>query len=354
MVVASAPGVKAVSAGGAAESGAWLGPARLLLYLSPALAAAALTELLLFRMLSRAGVYLPKEGLVLDAYRTLTGLGSFAFNLAGVLSLLVLATAVALGLGRRQPSMIGAAVTLGLGYLLLASLLAPLAGSAPLVTLVNGLGFLAVLLLLALSYWRAEDVSPGRKAVVGLMVAAYAASQHYSLSQTGAQLSGGSMAAPMAVPALAVGEALAVVNGLAIFVLWGLSTRGDAARRAGLGLIGAALAVLLMGWLIPGEAAAGMAILSLWTAGLTLYLPAPLYALSLAAFALAAANCLRRQDRLLEGCGLLLILAGGYMVETTYHQVLAVVGLLLLTQARDLLATDRAARLVALTQVTSH
>src|SRR3990170_3187905 len=46
------------------------------------LLAAGLGEMFLYRMLSRVGVHIPKEGLVLDAYDALVRLGSFAFNVS--------------------------------------------------------------------------------------------------------------------------------------------------------------------------------------------------------------------------------------------------------------------------------
>lgn len=54
------------------------------------LLAAGLGELFLYRMLSRVGVHIPKDGLVLDVYSSLVRAGSFAFNVSSVAVFLAL------------------------------------------------------------------------------------------------------------------------------------------------------------------------------------------------------------------------------------------------------------------------
>ena len=69
-----------------------------------------------------------------------------------------------------------------------------------------------------------------------------------------------------------------------------------------------------------------MAILVLWTTGLSLFLPFPIYLLALALYLLTLVACWRSGDAFWTAAGLLLVLLAGYMAESTYHHLLVLLG----------------------------
>jgi hypothetical protein len=70
-------------------------------------------------------------------------------------------------------------------------------------------------------------------------------------------------------------------------------------------------------------------ILVLWTAGFRLYLPVVLYALALWAFGTAAIGW-RRADPW-RTAGMVLLLVGGFLLDSTYQLTLALIALVLLS-----------------------
>lgn len=72
-------------------------------------------------------------------------------------------------------------------------------------------------------------------------------------------------------------------------------------------------------------------ILSIWSTGLSLYLPWPLYAAALLLACVTCITCLRRGDP--AGWALLLLAAGGYAPQLSYQAFLGLAALWLLTSA---------------------
>jgi len=323
------------------------------------LAAAGMAELLLLRTLSRVAVHIPKEGLVLSVYRALTGVGSFAFNLATILAVVALALAL-LQLARQQHradpwQIVGAGA---LALLLAWSVLLPLLrstgeGSDEAAKLAFGLVFSVAVVALALPHFLSRRKPLARRAAVALVGAVALCAQYYTLSYAASGLLGTGGPPPLASEFLALGEVLVVASAGAIFAAWGATRRPgflawphggrrgwkapatgllNSPNRLGLAVPTALSLLLLASYLTNGSTSA---ILSLWTEGLTLYLPFPVY---LAAFWLYASTVVarfQRRDGFAVGCALLLLFVGGYALELTYQHLLAALALLVLTQDRS-------------------
>jgi len=316
----------------------WLGEGETLFRpILAALVATGLTELLLLRMLSRVGVHIPKEGLVLEGYSLLTSLGSFAFNVATVLAPLTLVAMIYL---LTRPARVGRAAlgiaTLGgLLALLFWSLILPLVGTRPEANVAFGLTSAGLLVLLAAPYWMNGEVPPARRIAVGLMVAAFLCSAYYTLSNAAYNLLGWTASPPYRLTILGLGEALVVATGFAVFWAWGSWRWLKEWRTHKMPLaVPSAVTILLLGsYLANGSTSA---ILALWTTGLTLYLPLPLYLASFWLYVVTVGGCLGDSQRTYEAWALLLLLVAGYNLELTYQHLLAVVAVLVLTKGAAL------------------
>ena len=89
-------------------------------------------------------------------------------------------------------------------------------------------------------------------------------------------------------------------------------------------------------------------VFAIWSVGFTLWLPWPIYAVSMALFVYAVLTCFARESSVESGyadpdrgIGLLLLLFAGFYLQLTYQHLLAVLALLLLTGLARPLATAR-------------
>jgi len=292
----------------------------LLRQLAIALLVAAVAELALLRLATRIGVHLPKNGVASDALSAASFMGTFALNLAALLSAAFVALLLAAIAWRARSAatrwftiVLGAAMFWGLGAgLLTDDTTADVVFNIATTLLVVGLG-------LALAT-RPQVSSRGRVAI-GLIVAAYVSYQYYAVGQLVYLLLGYTESLPAGMFALRLGEALVLLAAAAAFWAWGADRWRQAGRAGGTFAFVPALAVVLTA-LAP---AATMSILALWTTGLTFYLPLPLYAVALAAFLLTIAACWRG-GAFWTATGLVLVLLAGYMPEATYYHVAFLLG----------------------------
>ena len=305
------------------------------------LTVAGVTELLLLRTLSRVAVHIPKQGLVLQAYQVLTGVGSFAFDLATVLAVATLALAL-YSLVRREHRLDGwrASVLGALALLLAWSILLPLLRAAggstsdgsgnDALKLAFGLAFSLAVVGLALPNALSRQATPARRIAVGLVAAAYLCGQYYTVSYAATGLLNASGPPAFASPILALGEVLVVASAGAIFAAWGAGTQrgGKSSARLRLAIPTALSLLLLASYAANGSTSA---ILSLWTEGLTLYLPFPLYLAAFWLFGWAVVASFQRRDGFAAGCALLLLFVGGYALELTYQHLLAAIAIVVLT-----------------------
>jgi hypothetical protein len=73
--------------------------------------------------------------------------------------------------------------------------------------------------------------------------------------------------------------------------------------------------------------------LALWTAGLSLILPFPVYLMALAPYVLTLVACWRSGDGFWIAAGLLIVLLAGHMPEAAYHHSLLLLGVAFLGAA---------------------
>ena len=300
------------------------------------LLAAGLSELVLFRTLSRVGVHIPKQGAVLNVYEVLVQAGSYAFNvssIAVVVAVAMMAYGALRGEFGRHPLL--AAVAPALAAFVGVSVLFAFVQEGPAAKLVYGLMSAAIMLALAGEAYASRRSAPLRCAVVVVAVLAYLGAQYHVLAAQAYQVMGLTSDPPGSMPALEVAEALVLVNAFLIFWGWsGVRLRSEA--RPTLLQIGVAglLVILFLGSYYGRPDSSTAAILSLWSLGLTLYLPVPLYALALGLYGATLARCLvqarRGEKPPYDAVALGLLPVAGLTLELTYQHLLAILVLSLL------------------------
>ncbi|KKL21578.1 hypothetical protein LCGC14_2444070, partial [marine sediment metagenome] len=152
--------------------------------------------------------------------------------------------------------------------------------------------------------------------------------QYYALSHLFYRILDYGSLPPLSITVLRLGEVLAVAAAAAAFWAWGLP-RLRWVGTAGLAAVAAVLVALVLAGLSP---ASTMAILALWTTGLSLFLPFPIYLLSLALYLLTLVACWRSGNAFWTASGLLLVLLAGYMAESTYQHLLLLLGVAFLSR----------------------
>ncbi len=312
-------------------------------YLLWTLLVAGLTELLLFRTLSRVGVHIPKEGLALRVYDGLVSTGSYAFNVSSATAFLAVGLlaygAYRAAAGRRPLLAAAAALMLALTAV---SLLLAFAGEGASTRLAYGLLAAGIMAALAIGAWNDRRRDPWRALAVVLVVLAYAGSLYHVLANEAYQALGLTARPPATLRALEAAEALVLVAAGVAFWRWsGVRVRGwTGPRRWRPALLQAGVAVALVAVFVASYYGRGgsstAAILSLWSLGLTLYLPMPLYALALGLYGAAVAGALRRHasgdDHPWDAIALGLLPVAGLTLELTYQYLVALVALLVLVR----------------------
>ncbi len=175
---------------------------------------------------------------------------------------------------------------------MLARLGRSLATGSPAADAVFGLATAFLVGLIGLALVQRQDSRWAPRIALALIVAAYLSYQYYALAHLLYRMLDVTELPPLTVAALRLGEGLVVAAGFAVFWAWGARRW----RRAGpLGLAIAVVLVLsfVLGTLSPSST---VAILALWTTGLSLFPPLPLYILSLTLYLLTLAACWRSGD----------------------------------------------------------
>src|SRR3972149_2654064 len=187
-------------------------------------------------------------------------------------------------------------------------------------------GVAAALLVgaVGLVFAREANRTFGERLALALIVAAYLSYQYYVLSHLFYRIFDYGAVPPLSISVLRLGEVLAVA-----------AAAGGLPRRrwggtAGLAAVAAVLLALILAGLSPYST---MAILALWTTGLSLILPFPVYLLALALSLLTLMACWRSGDGFWTAAGLLLVLLAGYMPEATYQQLRLLLGVAFLSRA---------------------
>ena len=292
------------------------------------LLAAVLAETLLLRLVTRVGVHVPKGEGAAAAFQAASFLGSLAFNFASLLAIILVVIVLAT-LVQRIGSRLGRLALVGLSLAMLSGLALSLATNAPAADALFGVSVALLVGLMGLSLAGREGTRPAAGLALALVVAAYFSYQYYVLAHLFYRILDYGAVPPLSITVLRLGEVLAVAAAAAAFWAWGLP-RWRWVGTAGLGAVAAVLLALTLAGLSP---ASTMAILALWTTGLSLFLPFPVYLVALGLYLLTLVACWRSGDGFWIGAGLLLVLLAGYMPEATYQHLLILLGVAFLSRA---------------------
>ena len=280
---------------------------------------AAVAEWLLGRTLSRSAIFMPKSPLVLVAYQAMTVSAQLASTAAALLAAAALLWIA--GWLVRHSRLPLAIVLAAFVSLSLAMLLYPPSGELALV--IHLLVMLALLGMTAVAMRREQSWI--ERLTWGLPAGAVAAGQLFHAAnalQTVLGLPGPSSAGPVFFN---LGEILVVAAG--ILLGWFFVPRSWSWKVL---LIAAIPGLAFAALYLAAPAMAG--VLAIWSVGLTLFLPWPLYVISLSGWAAAAASQLARGSP--SGLGLPLLIAGGYAPQLSLQLSLLLIALWLLAAGR--------------------
>lgn len=276
---------------------------------------AALLDWLVTRTLARGAIFMPKSAVVIAIYEVLTWVGQVASTAASLLALAALLWIAWQEFKVRKSWCTGLAI-LTMFALSLWGLFQPSTGW---LAVLFQLLFISCLLTFALMGWN-SGARKWEKISLLLVAATLLASHIFQLVPALEQAQSWEGPARLTQSFFNLGELLVL---LSITALWWAFGRAASWKTW---LAGAILTALFIVPRLLNPAMTG--ILAIWSAGLSLYLPWPLYALALLLACVTVITCLRRGDT--AGWALLLLAAGGYAPQLSYQAFLGLVGLWLL------------------------
>jgi len=276
---------------------------------------AALLDWLVTRTLARGAIFMPKSPVVISAYQGIGLLGQVASTAASLLALAALLWIARQEFMVRKSWWIGLAI-LAMFALSLWGLFQPSTGW--LAVLFQLLYISCIFAFTIRGLYSGEGYSEKISLLlVGLtLVASHLFQLIPALNQ--AMVQGGSEVVSQSL--FNLGELLVL---LSIAALWWAYGRGASWKTWAAGAILTSLFILPR---LLNPAMTG--ILAIWSAGLTLYLPWPLYALALLLACVTVITCLRRGEP--AGWALILLAAGGYAPQLSYQAFLGIVAMWLL------------------------
>lgn len=292
------------------------------------LLAAVMLETGLLRLITRVGVHLPKDESLRGVFHGASILGSLAFNFASILAI-ALTVFLLLALALRLESAIGKLALVSLLAAMLGSLGLSLATGAAAADALFMLTMALLVVLIGLVLASPDEKPAAGRLALALIVAAYLCYQYYTLGYLLYQMRDSTAVLPLGITALRAGEGLVVAAGAAAFLAWGAG-RWRQVGPGGLSLVAVVLVALAVAAVSP---ASTIPILILWNNGLSLFLPLPVYLLSLGLFLVTLVACWRSGDAFWTVAGLGLLLLAGYMPEATYHHLLLLLGVAFLSGA---------------------
>ena len=301
---------------------------------------AVLAETLLLRIVVRVGVHVPKHPIFTEVFEAASTLGSLAFNFASVLALILLTLVLTFVVASKRsrafsPLIVFLSAALYLGLFL------TLVTTAPEADALFGVAAALLAVTVLIIAMRVGHLTPTVTVALALMVAAYLSYEYYTLGYVFYRIFDVAAIPPLSLDALRLGEAIAMVAAAVVFFAWGLPRWG---RIGGAGV--AFVAVVLLALIVAGlSPASTMAILALWTTGVSLFLPFPVYVLALGLFLLTVVACFRDRNAYRIAAGLMLVLLAGYMAESTYQHLLFLLGIVFLSgivQEEDAQSAERA------------
>ncbi|MCC6189957.1 MAG: hypothetical protein IT318_13060 [Anaerolineales bacterium] len=276
---------------------------------------AALLDWLLPRTLARSAIFMPKAPVVIGLYEAFGLVGQIVATLSALLALTALAWSA--WHAWRSAGWFGSGLpAASLLLLSLAFVVVPPAGwlAVTYQSLLLGAIALAGLQILGSGLSRDQKTAGGLAALALALSALYQAipALYAALRWPGPP--------PLAAWLFDAGELVVVVCPAALWQAYG--------RGAGRGmwLLAAVPALVFAALRLANPALTG--ILAIWSTGLTLYLPWPLYALSLWLAGVAVLASLRRGEW--AGWALLMLMAGGYAPQLSTQAFLGLIALRLL------------------------
>lgn len=275
---------------------------------------AALADWLIGRTLTRATIHMPKTPFLITLYEGFNLIGQFAATLAALLALaglLWIAWQEILARRAALPLLLAVLAALSMVFILVA----PSGGPA----LAYQVVALAAVALIMRRAWRA-----GSAHRMSLLVpaAAMLMSTAYQAIPALFEVLRWSSPPPLADVCFYLGEFFVVLSPVA---LW-LAAGRPASRRVWLVASMPALFFAVMYLASPSMTG----VMVIWSTGLTLYLPWPLYAVSLWLAGVTAIVDLRRGNSV--GMALVLLAAGGYAPQLSAQLFMGMIGLWLLTR----------------------
>ena len=281
----------------------------------------ALLDWLVTRTITRSVIFMPKPPTLLPLYSMLGNVGQWALSLVSLLGLVLLGSIAWWEWRQRHARWLAAALGGQVGFSLLFLFVPPVGWPA----LVNHLLYLAVILLLL---WRTTARQAAEPAfVMGRLfppllpaLAIMAGRLHQALPALYAtqQWPGPPLLSTALFP---LGELMVVLTPIALWWRYGRSARGRHWFVAGIP------ALLFIGFYLATPTMTG--ILAVWSSGLTLYLPWPLYGLSLWLAGVTFLTVRKTEEQI--GWAIVLLAASGFTPQLSAQANLALLALWLLT-----------------------
>jgi hypothetical protein len=290
---------------------------------------AALLDWLLTRTITRMAIFMPKTPAMISGYEVVSFVGQVGSSLAG---LLVLA-----GLGwiigyewRRRSRWLALVLAAQIGLSLLFLVAVPFGWLA---VARYGLTLTAIVLLayLILENRGQSGHFPRQRVILLSPVLALSLGELFHLSPALYTLLGWPGPPRFSMTLFNLGELFAVFTPMALWWLWGRR----APRRAW--MVGAIPAILFAAVYLATPAMTGTIVI--WSTGMTLFLPWPLYTLSLWLAGVTILGASGRSSA--AGWAILLLAAGGYAPQFSVQIFLSLIGLWLLTWRDEALFPER-------------
>jgi hypothetical protein len=290
------------------------------------LAIAAVADWIFARTLSRSAIFMPKTPAMLTGFQVMLSLGNFAANVTSLLAITAMfwmAWRLALKGQRALPLAVGALLIFNLGALLFAPSAA--------VTLTYHLIAVAAIFLIVRPVLKRSQGAAHTLAVL-LATAAVSASELHQAAAAFSIVVGTGEPIGLGMAAFNLGETLVVAFGLAIG-WWMRPNRNERWIWA----VAAVPTTVIAAFYIAAPSISS--VMAIWSLGLTLFLPWPLYVLSLWALTGAMLTGLKRRHP--AGLAIPMLVAGGYAAQLSTQLFLNLIALYLLagldefTEARE-------------------
>ena len=281
---------------------------------------AALADWLIARTLTRSAIFMPKSPPVIAVYQALGLVGQFASVLSGLCAILAVSWIAWRSLQARRefgwPVILSSLLVLSIAFLFIAP------GGWLAVAY-----HLLVIAAVAATGWRVWTGAGEIRNKIGWTIPALAilAGVLYQLSHALYAAMRWPGPPPFAAILFNLGELLAVLSPIVLW--WVVGRAGQSARST---YVWAAIPALTFAVAYLANPAM-TAIIAIWSTGLTLYLPWPLYAVSLWLASAIVITSLRRGDT--AGWAILLLAASGYAPQLSTQVFVGLIALWLLASA---------------------